>query len=122
MYPLSQHRRKTFIIKFDSLAKSILSVAEELLFCSDDLYKDLLTYKRSQDHLEMFFSCVRARGEFNNNPNALQLKYAFRKILLHNAITSSDKANLMFEKNLRGSLFSFKTNQRRSRLSEMTNI
>ena len=42
--------------------------------------------------------------------------------MLHNAITSSDKANVMFEENLTGSLFSFKTNRRRSRLSEMTNI
>ena len=71
----------------------------------------------------MLFSCVRDRGGFNNNPNALQLKYAFRKILLHNAITSSDKANVMiFEENLSGSLFSFKTNRRQSRLSKMTNI
>ena len=43
--------------------------------------------------------------------------------MFHNAITSSDKANVtMFEENLSGSLFSFKTNLRRSRLSEMTNI
>ena len=71
----------------------------------------------------MFFSCVRAKGGFNNNPNALQIKYAFRKILLHNAITSSHKANvMMFKENLTGSVFSFKTNRRRSRLSEMTNI
>ena len=55
MYPLSQHRRKNFIIGFVSLAKSILSIAEELLFRSDNPYKYLLTYKLSQDHLEMFF-------------------------------------------------------------------
>ena len=55
MYPLSQHRRKTFVIGFVSLAKSILSIAEELLFRSDNPYKYLLTYKLSQDHLEMFF-------------------------------------------------------------------
>ena len=80
----------------------------------------MLTYKLPQDHLEMFFSCVRTRGGFNNDSKALQLKYAFRKILLHNAITSSDKVNvMMFEENLTGSLFSFKTNRRRSRLSEM---
>ena len=123
MNPLSQHRRKTFIIGFAGLAKSILSIAEELLFCSDNPYKYFLTYKLSQDHLEMFFSCVRARGGFNNNPNALKLKYAFRKNLLHNAVTSSDKANvMMFEQNLSGSLFSLNTNRRRSRLSEMANI
>ena len=101
-----------------------MSIAEELLFRSDNQYiQYLLTYILSQDHLEMFFACVRATGGFSNNPNALQLKNAFRKILLHNAITSSDKTNvMMFEENLSGSLFSFKTNRRRSRLSEMTNI
>ena len=126
MYPLSQHYVSiitTFVIEFASLAKSILSIAEELLFRSDNPSKYLLTYKLSQEHLEMFFSCVRARGGFNNNPNALQIKYAFRNILVHKSITSSDKANvMMFEENLTGSLFSFKTNRRRSRLSEMTNI
>ena len=55
MYPLSQYRRKTFLIGFVSLAKSILLIAEELLFRSDNPYKYLLTYKLSQDHLEMFF-------------------------------------------------------------------
>ena len=43
--------------------------------------------------------------------------------MLHNAITSSDKANvLIFEENLSGSLFSFKTNRRCSRLTKMANI
>ena len=54
MYPLSQHRRKTFVIGFVSLVKPISLIAEELLFCSDNPYKYLLTYKLSQDHLEMF--------------------------------------------------------------------
>ena len=51
IYALSQHRRKTFIIGFVSFAKSILSIAEKLLFRSDNPYKYLLTYKLSQDHL-----------------------------------------------------------------------
>ena len=55
MYPLSQHRQKTFIVGFASLKKSILSIAKELLFRSDNPYKYVLTYKLSQDHLEMFF-------------------------------------------------------------------
>ena len=55
MYPLSQHRQKTFIIGFASLEKSILSIAKELLYRSENPYKYVLTYKLSQDHLEMFF-------------------------------------------------------------------
>ncbi|KAL7296528.1 hypothetical protein TKK_0009962 [Trichogramma kaykai] len=33
----------------------------------------LLTYKLSQDHLEMFFACIRKASGFNNNPTAVQL-------------------------------------------------
>ena len=40
----------------------------------------LLTYKYSQDHLELLFSCIRSRGGRNNNPNCLQLKYALQKM------------------------------------------
>ena len=42
----------------------------------------LLTYKYSQDHLELLFSCIRSRGGWNNNRNCLQLKYAPRKMLM----------------------------------------
>jgi hypothetical protein len=51
----------------------------------------LLTYKYSQDHLELLFSCIRSRGGWNNNPNGLQMKYALRK--MQNAITASKNAN-----------------------------
>lgn len=40
-----------------------------------------LKYKLSQDYLETFFSAIRARGGFNNNPNALQFKSAYRRYL-----------------------------------------
>jgi len=32
--------------------------------------KYLLTYKFSQDHIELFFGAVRSTGGFNNNPTA----------------------------------------------------
>lgn len=56
-------------------------------------FKYVLTYKYSQDHVELLFSCIRSRGGWNNNPNALQLKYSLRKMLLRNAITASKNAN-----------------------------
>ena len=45
-------------------------------------FKYLLTYKFSQDRLELLFSCIRSKGGWNNNPNVLQLKYAIRNMLL----------------------------------------
>lgn len=38
----------------------------------------LLSYKLSQDHLEIFFSAMRSRGDFNNNPNAVQFRAAYK--------------------------------------------
>ena len=41
----------------------------------------------------MFFSKVRGRLGWNNNPNALQFKYALRSLLLKNKIESPPTAN-----------------------------
>lgn len=41
----------------------------------------------------MFFSCVRIQGGGNNNPNALQFRYALRKLLYRNSIKPSMNAN-----------------------------
>ncbi|EFN66842.1 hypothetical protein EAG_09725, partial [Camponotus floridanus] len=46
--------------------------------------KFLLTYKMSQDHLEIFFAAVRDKG-YNNNPSTKQEKfnYAYKRLLLY---------------------------------------
>lgn len=41
----------------------------------------------SQDHLELFFGCVRARGSSNNNPNSVQFKNNLRQLLFTKTIT-----------------------------------
>jgi len=43
----------------------------------------ILTYKISQDHLEMFFSAIRAKGGFNNNPTTMQFEAAYKRLLIH---------------------------------------
>lgn len=57
----------------------------------------LLTYKLSQDYLEMFFSAIRARGGFNNNPNALQIKSAYRRLLIRNELREFENGNCLFD-------------------------
>ncbi|EZA62841.1 THAP domain-containing protein [Ooceraea biroi] len=47
----------------------------------------LLTYKMSQDHIEMFFSAIRSKGGHNNNPSAKQFCYAYRRLLHHTKLT-----------------------------------
>ena len=68
-------------------------MATQMLSLFTNPFKYLLTYKFSQDHIELLFSCIRSRGGSNNNPNCLQMKYALRKMLMRNAITASRNAN-----------------------------
>ena len=79
---LVYHRRKTFIIGLVSTAKSLIAISEELLSREVNPYKYILTYKFSQDHIELLFSCIRSRGGFNNNPNTLQFRTALKQILM----------------------------------------
>lgn len=50
--------------------------------------KYILTYKLSQDHLELFFSAVRARSGNNNNPTCRQFIAAFKQLLVHSQVKS----------------------------------
>lgn len=56
----------------------------------------ILTYKFSQDHIEMlFFSAIRAKGGFNNNPTVSQFEAAYKSIIVHSKIKSLSSANCM---------------------------
>jgi DNA transposase THAP9 len=55
----------------------------------------ILTYKFSQDYIEMLFSAIRAKGGFNNNPTVSQFEAAYKSIIVHSEIKSSSSANCM---------------------------
>lgn len=48
----------------------------------------ILTYKLSQDHLEIFFPCIRSMGGYNNNPNYMQFSSSYKRLLHHNEVKS----------------------------------
>ncbi|XP_022183169.1 uncharacterized protein LOC111042780 [Myzus persicae] len=77
----------------------------EDLFNSNFNHKYLLTYKCSQDHLEMLFFKIHQRLGNNNNPNVVELKTSLKKMLLKNAISSSYAANCMAFDNTSESIF-----------------
>lgn len=90
---LSTHNRKTFVIGFVITIKSIIEMSDEMFSLPENPFKYIMTYKFSQDHIELLFSCVRSKGGWNNNPNSLQLKYALRKMLFRNAVKASKNSN-----------------------------
>ena len=59
----------------------------------------LCTYMLSQDHLELFFGCVRGRNGYNNNPTALQFKYTYRALLINNKLQPGSKGNITMQGN-----------------------
>lgn len=84
------HRRKTPVLGLIIDTYSFAELATDL-FNVNLTY--LLPYKTSQDHIEMFFSCVRARGGANDNPTALQFMFIIRKLLFRNSVRPSINAN-----------------------------
>lgn len=80
---LHKSNKKTFIIGFAIAVKSVFNIAETIF---SEHYSSLnmnyiLTYKFSQDHLELFFAQIRQRYGSNNNPNVVQFKTAIKQIL-----------------------------------------
>lgn len=55
--------------------------------------KYISMYRISQDHLELFFGLIRKHGGYNNNPNAVQFRAAYKKSLNHLELRSSFSGN-----------------------------
>ncbi len=91
--PLYQSARKNFILSFVTCIKSVLVISGDLLLTK--YYKYILTYKFSQDLLELFFGIVRLRFGCNNNPTAFQFYFAMKTLLLKNDISPSHLGNCM---------------------------
>ena len=116
--PLLKHRRKTFVIGFITALSSVKKLALHLLTRNVNPYDFVLTYKFSQDHLELLFTCIRGKNGWNDNPDVRQLKSALQKILLRVSNVSSRSSNCqLFEKDV-SPIFALKCTKRRSPLSE----
>ena len=83
---MTTSRRKTGFIGFLTAIKSTKEIFRELVGKEDAPLRYLLTYKLSQDHLELFFGAVRAAGGFNNNPTTQQFTAAYKRLLLRSHI------------------------------------
>ena len=78
--------RKTGFIGFLVGIKSFQGIFHDLVEVEDAPLKYVLTYKFSQDHLELFFGAVRASGRTNNNPTAEQFISIYKRLLLRSSI------------------------------------
>ena len=83
---MHKSKRKTGFVGFMTGIKSIRGIFDEYVSTDGSPLKYLLTYKMSQDHLELFFGAVRAAGRCNNNPTVQHFVAAYKRLLLHSCI------------------------------------
>ena len=95
--PLHSTQRKTPFIGFIIAIVSVEGIFEYLIVQKKWL-KYLLTYKLSQDHLELFFCAVRSCGGWNNNPTAMQFASAYRRLLVRHHVEASNGNYAMQDK------------------------
>lgn len=75
-------KRKTPFIGLMCTISSVISVYDEFVVKPNASLKYLLTYKLSQDHLELFFGAVRSSLGCTNNPTVRQFISAYKRLLM----------------------------------------
>ena len=90
---LRHGKRKTALWGLTFSIHSIKAIAHHLLTRDVKPFRYVLTYKFSQDSIELLFNKIRRRCGWNNNPNVLQFMYSLRRILIRNSIEPSKTGN-----------------------------
>lgn len=84
--PIFDTPRQTAFLGFLITIESTIGLASSLLFGETPPLRYLLTYKLSQDHIELFFGAVRSKGGWNNNPTVRQFIAAYKRLVVHNEV------------------------------------
>jgi len=88
-----QSERKTGVLGLITCLKTIKSLYSELI--ETKLLQFLLTYKFNQDHIELLFGAIRAKGGFNNNPTLEQFEAAYKSIIINAEVKCPPTANAL---------------------------
>ena len=88
--PAFKSQRKVGFIGFLTAIKSVQGLFNDLVEAPGAPLKYLLTYKQSQDHLELFFCCMRSANGANNNPTPSQFIATYKRLLLRNFIRGTN--------------------------------
>lgn len=89
---VTKSRRKTGFLGFIICMKSTRHMYNLHVSPKSD-FEYLSTYKICQDHLELFFGAIRAKGGFNNNPSVCRFISAYKRLLVHAQFKSDGKGN-----------------------------
>ena len=81
---LIESRLKTGFVGFLNGIFAMQEMFEELV--TKGPLTEIMTYKFSQDHLELYFAAVRSKLGANNNPSCKQFSEIHKRLLVHNQI------------------------------------
>ena len=83
--PMYKTKRRTPFVGLLCAIESAVGIYDDLVGASNASMKYLLTYKLSQDHIELFFGAVRSSCGSNNNPTVRQFIAAYKRLFMrHN--------------------------------------
>lgn len=92
LVPVLKSKNKTAFRGFIIDMHSIVSMYTEFVV-HDQILKEIPTYYLLQDVIELFFGKIRSCCGFNNNPNVMQFKGAYRKLQSNIKIQASVLSN-----------------------------
>lgn len=91
---ISASEVRTGFVGFIICLKNLYNLCESLF--NDKVIDYFLSYKISQDHVEMFFAMIRRMNGFSNNPTTVQFKSAYKRLLRNKIeITVPKSANCL---------------------------
>ena len=85
--------KRTGFVGFIFCMRSLLSLSKDLLYRPCEPFKYVLSYKCSQDHLELTFNAIRGSLGWNTNPSSRQLLYVVRRLHARVGIVSDSSGN-----------------------------
>ena len=88
--PMYSTKRKTAFVGLLCDIHTVEAVYTTLVKEEPCHLKYLLTYKLSQDHIELFFGAVRASLGCNNNPTVRQFTATYKRLLMRHNIESGN--------------------------------
>ncbi|KYQ55617.1 THAP domain-containing protein 9 [Trachymyrmex zeteki] len=95
--PIFESKRKMGFFGIVNALENVVAIFDKWSTSETAPLEYLLTYKLSQDHLELFFSAVRARNGNNNNPSPEQFESSFKWLLVYAQIGASTNANCILQ-------------------------
>ena len=75
-----QTRRNTAFVGIIKAVLSVIAVFDSYVKPKDSQLEYLLTYKLSQDHMELFFAAIRCCGGCCPNPTCAQFVSAYKRL------------------------------------------